>query len=402
MKIMKNNFKLISFVSLCLLMIFASCKQDNYWTYIEHDATPPGEVSNIKVEPLPGGAVISYDLPKGDLDLLYVMAKYEIRPGVKLEASSSFYDNSLVIHGFGDIKEHDVELYTVDRSGNRSKSVIKKVIPLKAPVIQVYDSLEVRADFGGIRTYINNPSKENLMVGVMIRDEFGDWKDFDAFYTGLPISSFAARGLKAVPTEFGIYIRDRWMNYSDTLVETFTPLHEEELDKSQFSELSLPGDGGSTWSLSGLWDGGLGTHSGIRAPDNNGVPAHYQFQISKNNKMKISRFKMWGIIDGREYSSNNIREFEIWGSNDPGSDGEFDSWILMGSFEVKKPSGLPDGEYTEDDRAQAQAGDDFDMPFDAPAVKYIRLNVLSTFSVPRNSETGGIFLTEMSFWGQAQ
>lgn len=400
MNTIKSIKRSIPLLILSLLLVAASCKEQNYWSYLEHDDTPPGEVTNVEVTPLPGGAKITYDLPEGDFDLLYVMAKYEIRPGVKQETSASFYDQELLVQGFGNIDKHEVELYTVDRSGNKSKPIVIEVTPLKSPVLQVYDSLNIQPDFGGVRTYIKNLSKADLMIGVLVKDDLGDWQDLDAYYTSLPETNFAVRNLDAISTTFGVFVRDRWQNYSDTLIKTLIPLHEQELDKNKFAQLALPNDASNGWTFKGLWDGVPGTHQGIRSDDNNGMPGHYQFSLG--TKAKISRFKLWGIIDGREYSSNNIKEFEIWGSNDPGSDGEFDSWELMGTFEVQKPSGLPDGEYTEDDRAQAQAGDDFDMPFDAPAVKYIRINVLSTFASPKNSQTGGIWLTEVSFWGQVQ
>lgn len=389
--------RLSTLVILWSLICFSSCKDDNLRTYIEHDGTPPEPVTNVRVETLPGGAKITYDLPQdNELDLLYVKAIYEIRPGVSQEQSTSFYDHTILVQGFGDTDKHEIELISVDRSGNESEPVVIEVKPLTPPVEQVYESLDYEPDFSGIRVSLNNDAESDIMVGILIKNTDGDWESYDKEYTSLPEKVFSVRGLKAEPTTFGIYVRDRWMNFSDTMVKSLTPLYEEEVDKNDFRELSLPGDASNTWDLPGLWDQKYGTHEGIRSDDNNGLPAHYQFSIGE--RYKISRFRFWGIIDGREYSSNNIKEFEICGSNNPTDD--FSGWTLMGTFEVKKPSGLPPGEYTNEDRATAAAGDEFTMPFDAPSVKYIRINVLSTFSSPRNSPSGGIWLTEVTFWGQ--
>lgn len=388
---------LFGLVVLSFLVCFSSCKEDNLRTFIEQDDSPPKPVSNVKTEALPGAAMITYDLPEDDdLDLLYVKAIYEIRPGVRQEQSTSFYDHEILVEGFGDTDEHEVKLISVDRSGNESQPVTVVVKPLTPPVKLVYESLDYESDFSGIRLSLSNSAEADIMVGILVKDEDGDWKPYDKDYTSLPEKIFSVRGLESVPTTFGVYVRDRWLNFSDTMVKRLTPLFEEQADKNSFQELALPGDASNSWDLSGLWDEKYGTHEGIRANDNNGLPAHYQFSIGE--RYKISRFRLWGIIDGREYSSNNIKAFEIWGSDSPTDD--FSGWTLMGTFEVKKPSGLPPGQYTNEDRATAAAGDEFTMPFDAPSVKYIRINVLSTFSSPPNSPSGGIWLTEVTFWGQ--
>lgn len=388
---------LFGLVVLSFLVCFSSCKEDNLRTFIEQDDSPPKPVSNVKTEALPGAAMITYDLPEDDdLDLLYVKAIYEIRPGVRQEQSTSFYDHEILVQGFGDTDEHEVKLISVDRSGNESQPVTVVVKPLTPPVKLVYESLDYESDFSGIRLSLSNSAEADIMVGILVKDEDGDWKPYDKDYTSLPEKIFSVRGLESVPTTFGVYVRDRWLNFSDTMVKRLTPLFEEQADKNSFQELALPGDASNSWDLSGLWDEKYGTHEGIRANDNNGLPAHYQFSIGE--RYKISRFRLWGIIDGREYSSNNIKAFEIWGSDSPTDD--FSGWTLMGTFEVKKPSGLPPGQYTNEDRATAAAGDEFTMPFDAPSVKYIRINVLSTFSSPPNSPSGGIWLTEVTFWGQ--
>ena len=390
---------LVAVLATCSLV---SCKEEEQHGYLEHDTTPPEAVSNVQVEPLPGAADISYSLPENSLDLLYVKARYEIRPGVKQEASTSFYGTSILVAGFGDTAEHKVELVSVDRSGNMSEPVEVNVKPKYPPVQQVYDSLTYAADFGGIRIISGNPSKADLMVGVLIKDSLGDWVDYDRTYSALREINFTSRGLPAELTSFGVYVRDRWHNYSDTLIQDLVPLFEEQLDPNNFQALALPGDDETnTWSIPGLWDNNPGGHNGVRS--SNGTPSHYQFSIVRpGQKAKISRFKIWGIFDGREYTSANIKDFEVWGSDAPASDGSFDGWTLMGTFEIKKPSGLPSGQLSNDDKSMAAAGFEFDMPFEAPAVRYIRINVLSTFASPPNSETGDIWMTEVAFWGQLE
>lgn len=403
--IFRNTKKMKALYTLvCLIGIwsFNSCKQDDLRTYIDHSKTPPEAVSDVKAESLPGAAKITYKLPKNSLGLLYVQANYEIRPGVKQESATSFYGDSLLVEGFGDTLEHKVEIVSVDRSGNKSEPVTIMVKPLMPPVQQVFDSLTYFADFGGIRVITKNPSEANLMVGVVLKDSLGEWVDYDRAYSALPDINFSVRGLPANTTTFGVFVRDRWFNYSDTLFKNLVPLYEQEIDPNHFQKLALPGDDATnTWHVAGLWDGKPGGHNGVHS--SNGTPSHYQFSIvAPDAKAKISRFKVWGIFDGREYSSANVKDFEIWGSNNPDPDGSFNGWTRMGTFEVVKQSGLPTGQLSNEDIATAASGFEFDMPYSAPSVRFIRINVLSTFSTPANSSVGDVWLTQVAFWGQVE
>ena len=92
------------------------------------DDAPPSPVTGVQVEAIPGGAILSYTLPKS-ANLLYVMAEYTI--GDKLfEKKSSFYSNNLTVEGFPDTKQYNLKLYSVSRSGTKSAPVSVKINPL--------------------------------------------------------------------------------------------------------------------------------------------------------------------------------------------------------------------------------------------------------------------------------
>src|SRR3546814_11389344 len=61
-------------------------------------------------------------------------------------------------------------------------------------------------------------------------------------YTNLRRGDFSTRGLPSEETEFGVYIRDRWGNLSDTLLVTLKPLFEILLDRTQMRGVTLPTD----------------------------------------------------------------------------------------------------------------------------------------------------------------
>src|SRR5690348_12049015 len=91
-------------------LLFTGCEQEKIVGPLENDGTAPGPVSKVQVESLHGGARLTYSLPN-DPGLFYVEADFEIRPGVREQVKSSYYNNSLVIQGFGDTTEHEVTLY---------------------------------------------------------------------------------------------------------------------------------------------------------------------------------------------------------------------------------------------------------------------------------------------------
>ena len=131
-----------------LLFVFSSCAEDMVKP-IENDKDAPGTVQDVKTESLPGAVKFTYTLPS-DPDLLYVLAKYTNKTGKVMEFRSSFYTNSVTVEGFGDTDTYKVELYTVDRSENRSQPQIVEVAPLTPPILSCYESLSVVSDFGGM------------------------------------------------------------------------------------------------------------------------------------------------------------------------------------------------------------------------------------------------------------
>ncbi|MBY5957354.1 DUF5126 domain-containing protein [Membranicola marinus] len=394
---LNTDFGLWGFILFfALSMTLISCGKENLNVPLDNDSVAPSPVTNIQWEAIPGGAVITYTIPT-DSDLLYVLGEYEIRPGVPQEQKTSFYERQMTLRGFGDTKEHEVKLYAVDRSGNKSEPVSVRITPLTSPVQQAFESLDYYSDFGGITVSLLNESQDNLVISILTKDSLGDWEDYDNFYSGLPEIDFSIRGLPAEPVVFGVYIKDRWQNVSDTLEKELTPLFEEELDKTRFRELRLPGDGANTWDLSALWDNVTTRYNGFRTADNEGLPTH--FNIDLGVKAKLSRFRTWQVHDGREYSASNARLFELWGSNEPSPDGSYEGWTKLGEYEVKKPSGLPVGEISNEDIASAAAGDEHTVPISAPAIRYVRIKIIATFIAPPNASTGGAWMVETGFWG---
>ena len=110
---------------------------------------------------------------------------------------------------------------------------------------------------------------------------------------------------------------------------------------------------------------------------------------------QLSRIGLWQRPNEWIYLQNNVRKFEIWGSINPASDGSWDSWTKIVEHTVIKPSGLPVGQTTQDDKDAAVAGEQMTVPLDAPRVRYIRVKILRTWT------DGGYAanIQLMKFWG---
>jgi len=355
---------------------------------LENSTIPPGQITNISIENQAGKAMISYTLPK-DQDLLYVKAVYPIRSGTMREVKASYYANTMILDGFADEEEHEVKLYTVNRSELESEPVIITVKPLENPIWEVYRSLKILPDFAGVRITAENIDNADVALEIIKQDSSDNWVPFLPFiYSSQKEISHTTRGLNITPQKFGVTVRDRFLNYTDTVFNTITPFYEELLSKSLFKEVRLPGDAEIqkvTAGIPQMWNGDINTSNSNRMMTEPFDNEAQWITIDLGQTANLSRIKMWnyaeymGNGDDQFFYRGQMRFFEIWGSDNPNPDGSWDSWTKIGSFENIKPSGLPYGQNSAEDRAVAQAGFDYNFDSDAPKVKYLRFKCLENW-----------------------
>lgn len=386
-----------------ILLGLPSCKKNEIHQPFIKDAGPAEQIMNPEVKSLPGAATIYYGLPKGS-DILYVEANYVIKKDKKMVVKSSYYDHSITVEGFADTMVHEVKLFSVNRSEKKSDPIIVKVKPLRAPVWNVFDSLTITSDFGGVSVSFKNIDSGSMAISLIVKDSLGEWKDADTYYSSRNEGDFQVRGYKSEEQEFGVYVRDRWNNYSDTLIETLKPLHEEELDKSKFSSFRLDNDAlafGGGWPganpISNLWNNNLNdyfyatnvpAYGGVQP----GVPV--SFTINLGHKVTLSRYTVW-MMTNEYYRWDTAKEWEVWGSNNPSSDGDWNKWTYIMKNEQIKPSGLPQGTNSAEDIAKAKEGDSFNFPVGTPQYQYLRFKILKSW------DGNLIYIAaEMTFWGQ--
>ncbi len=392
-----KRFEYIIWVLLLASALFG-CSKDEQFNYTDQNAPAPSQVSNIKIEETPGGAILTYEIPVSS-NLSYIKAVYEIQPGVYREAISSVYSDTLSLVGFGDTLTHEVKLFSVGKNEKASEPVIISVTPKTPPVSSVFQTLDLTATFGGVRVSFKNDLQANLAIFVMV-DSTGlsTWAPVTTFYTKAKEGKFSARGYEPEEKKFAVFIKDRWNNRSDTLIKNITPKYEELIPKIDFRAVYLPTDTYQfveSFSIEKLWDGSLAQNTSIFATLHTS-PMPQWFTIDLGHKISLSRFKEFQR-SGYEYSGAAVKSFEIWGSNNPDLDGGWNNWTLLGKFDSFKPSGLPLNSVAPEDRTYASFnGEDFE--FDAvPPVRYIRFKTLETYG-----NILQIVIAELTFWGQIE
>lgn len=397
---MKFNFKkTIGVISLLLGLLLAACSEDNSINAPKKIGNTPDPVKEYHVQSLSGGAKISFKMPVSE-DLLYVKAEYTLASGLKREAKSSLYKNYLIVDGFEKAGVYDVILYAVAKGEVCSEPTIVKIDALTPPYLTTRASLNLIETFGGVNISCKNEAKANLAIVLLEKDIKEGWKEKYTHHFNSPEEDFSIRGYDTTPREFAVFVKDRWGNISDTLAKLCTPQFEILLDRSKFKKYVLDGDVTDShprypmWKFENMWDNKLGNNDHFHtAPFVEKWPM--PFTIDLGAEVKFSRLKVWQRQDGSAYKGNNLRLFEVYGSNAPSADGSWQSWTKLGVFDIKKPSGAPLGTNTAEDLAQATKGHEFDISPLAGTYRYVRFKILETWGLAQS-----VCIMELSFYGK--
>lgn len=409
---MKNKklrtIPLVALMSLALVVLLFSCTKDkNYNEPASNDKTKPGVVTNIRVENFNGGAHIIYTLPNSP-NLLYVMADYEIRKGVKRETKASYYTDTITVQGFATAGEYQVTLEAVSRANVKSDPVQVTVHPQDPYYKLSAATIQLSADFGGVNVRAQNPNKRSFGYILLELDPIvNEYGIVEQHYDAAENVNFSVRGYNTQARRFGAYIRDEWGNTSDTVFAEISPLFETQLNKSLFFKYALPSDTeiGYGWDLPYLWDGKTdGYSNGWHTNPGGSYPMICTFGLGVY--AKLSRFVLYNRPLQFAYSHGNPRKFSLWGTDkvspqnavlpayaDEGT--VIGDWVNLGNFNFPDPpSGLMPGATNASDEAFVAAGVNFNIPLVSPKTRYIRLNVAETWS-------GGDFAhaMEITFFG---
>ena len=410
---MKNK-KIVYIIFSLILVVYIGCNEVERNDFIDQSGDAPPQVTVTGIRNTPGGAVVKYTLPE-DKNLLYVQAEYEIRPGVKREAKSSYFKDSLVLEGFGKEKPYEVNIYTVGRNKKASAPITETVYPTTPPVILAGKSL--RETFSGVAVDLVNPGEANLAI-VLLGDtaKHGYLTELFTFYTGNSKGAFNYRPqtpkLDTIPYTFGVYLRDRWDNYSDTVIVIgLKPWYEEEILKDgargKWAPLFQSGTASiyehmpvnASYPLTRMFDGLLGI-DGFHGRETHELPSYLTWDL--NSIVKLSRLRIFPRQHGDDrWKRGHPYRFELWGSlRFPNSELDH-TWIPLGSFISEKPSG-PGAQITQEDIDFSNAGLNYDLevsdfaPFPQSEVRYLRLVTRETYAFAPIST---VHIVEIDLWG---
>lgn len=391
-------------IVLLIIMLLAgtSCKRDLVPQAIKTGSAPEA-VKTYSYTSIPGGAIITYQLPEGS-DLRYVKATYMLNSGVVREAKSTIYKNTLQVDGFAQEGEYDINLTAVGLGEVESAATTVKIKALRPSHKLVIDSVALNnsmyAAFGGINVDYSNNTESSLVFHILAKDASNKWTEIQTAYSRAKTGRVRARGLEPLARDFAVYVTDRWNNRSDTVTASLTPF-KEALINTKFAALNLPGD---TWEhhtgqgrarpLVILFDGLHAANSTIfQTKPSSVLPQWFTFDMIQ--PFRLSRFIMYPDIPPVEkniFIGGQPLEFELWGSNNPTPD--FSSWTLVGAFKSVKPSGSPIGVITADDLAQARNGEEFEVEGNSGSFRYWRYKTVATWgNVPY------LQLSELTFYG---
>ena len=415
------NMKELSKILVIIVWILTACEEQQQGQF-PVDSTPPKPVENLRVEKQFGGGVsIRYDLPD-DRDLLYVVARYKIDTGAEMEVKASMYETGMDIAGFSIEEDRTIEVRAVDRSQNESSPQTLVVRPLRSPIHDIFESIQARSDFGGIRLEWQNETEApvTILVSKPIAEGSTMMEQVTSFPSSVRNGSDNVRGFPSDPIKFFFQVRDYWGNLSNTFSDDFLPLYEEECNKALFRtwngdpDITRPSE---TWALPNIWDG-LGINSSnsngyhSRAPMFDDVTKLPAITFDLGQIYTLSRFKIWhrGTADW-VFAQHAPLVFQIYGSPHPNvtrlNDNSEDpavqnnKWIFLGEWDDtgRKPSGLPVRSATaEDVRVAGIEGLDYLFPSEYyTPIRYIRLEVLENYE-----NTRAICFMEISLWGQPE
>ena len=380
------------------------------------DMTPPGQVSNVTFTPEYGGGYFTYTIPS-DEDFLYTRAEYIIDTGAKISKTSSVYSDTLFIDGFGQKKEYDVQIYSVDRNNNQSVPVTIKVTPLEPTTLAVLETVEVMPGFSSLVIDWENEQRKNVTIFVNVK--VGNTEATKIYASNLAKDRFMIDNLKGEPHSVNVLIRDTYENQTGVKnIGEITPLIDGAISKKQWSFIRDQLLYGNRWDyesdpnpfeqkpyeeytgtyrrdsmmnapmshvegrIEKFWDNEYDYEPTLNLNYFNTGQGSYPFSyfIDMGREIQGSRFKIWQRDAwSMLYGGENVEIWEIWISDDKDpTDGIFDGWEYVGRYRIVQPSNVIEA------RNEARDGHEYlfypENPRFTKPFRYLRYKAIKAFN----------------------
>lgn len=417
--------KLSTWLSIAALLILISSCDDDINRNKSDDSTPPSPVTNVEYKPLFGGARFFYTLPN-DEDLLHVEASYTNDKDKTYSFSASYFVDSLDVYGFGDIKSHEVQLYAVDRAGNKSQPVAVKVTPLEPAITRVGESLEVKPAFNSFFVDWKNELEQSINIYVDFSyTQNGEKKEFTSvFSSNLPEDRRFVENLRlssGEPVKVKIRVADIYDNITDPIdMGEVSLLTDIEIPKSDWylppANDSMGGipqafgdalEGRLRYLIDGIIDRGdnlnfMHTGSRGRTGDSDDGNMPWNVIIDLGAEYKLSRIvthqrHSGGINNvnrGQYYKYENVGLYEMFTWDEDNSE-----WVYVTEHMIPVPEGLSELEFVKKGEAGDQAYMYPDDPKFTKPTRYFRYRATKGFSANYTRDDANC-LSEITLFGQ--
>jgi hypothetical protein len=153
-----NKIKKYLYLYAVLALLFNACTEGERFKMSVDDSVPPSPPTNVRGKALNGAIRIYYTIPK-DEDLMSIEAKCESNT-----FSVSFYSDSIDVPGLYELREYAIEVYAVDKAGNKSQAEILRFTPLESAITKISQTFEVLSGFGGFVIRWKNELQETVNI----------------------------------------------------------------------------------------------------------------------------------------------------------------------------------------------------------------------------------------------
>jgi len=401
---MKNLLYII--IAFGLSTIWVGCEKyaDDYKKYVDNqEIIYPGLARDVRSQAGYLRAVLVWN-PSPDPNIDYYMVYWNNRNNSqRVEATTHSPADSIVV-SIPDLEEY-VYSFTIiayDNEGNASVGQELNNVRVYGPTYQAVlqnrafnasQPYEIDGD-GAVKLRFNAP--DTLNTGTEIK--YTNKDEVEKTIVLLPKDN----EITLVDYKFGTDIQYRSgyvpePNAADTLYtlswEAFpTIIYIVQADKSLFQPLYLPNDARDEygWILPNLWNGNTTSDQGFHT---GGVGLPISFSLDIGVEASLTGVRLWQRYNAR-YDVANPKRFEVWGSNNPASDGNWDSWTKLGEFTNIKPSGLPRGQNSEADNAVAAAGELYEFAEPTTPFRYLRFRIIEVW----NPDVNYFHLSQLSVY----
>jgi hypothetical protein len=237
---MLKDMKTVKYIFLFVTFLagFYACEEQGRFEVGYSDSEPPDAPEFVRYEPLYGGARLFYKIPTNE-DLLSIDASYTNTQEKKVWFSISYFSDSIDVYGFSDSLEKVVQLYAVDRAGNKSEMVSVTVKPLEPAYMRTVRTTRVVAGFSSFYLDWVNELMQNINVYVNFRYNLrGEQKEHTLISTSMKDSvRWFIRDLEDVtePISVRVRVEDMYGNITEYADKgEIVLLHDEFIPKNKW------------------------------------------------------------------------------------------------------------------------------------------------------------------------